>query len=44
MVESLDAGDVQEIFVIIIWSVGFEVKTYLNGRFVGCRWSPGKHF
>ena len=31
MVESLDAGEVQDKFLIIIWSFGFKVKSYLHG-------------
>ena len=31
MVESWDAGEVTEIFFIIIWSFGFKEKWYVDG-------------
>ena len=44
MVESPDAGEVQQRFFIIIWTCGFKVKSYLYGWVVGCRRSPGEVF
>ena len=37
MVESPDASEVQERFVIIVWLFGFEVKSYLHGQLVNRR-------